>query len=284
MRVQSREERPPLVAVPSEAPSEAPSVVPSEVDATAVPDVPAASDAFGAASRLARSMMELVVGTPRIGTAERVVSAGTSIVEFVGAPMRRFVEPALDNRAEAAQEAMESLLDLTRVVVQEAVVIVDLNAVLDRIDLNALLARIDLNELLKRVDINDMLGRLDIDELMRRVDIGDILNRVDINELMARVDVTELVGRVDVEAILDRVDINEIVDKIDIDGIVERTEIGSLVVRSTSGMATEALDAVRSGAVGVDGTITRVVDRVLRRKDRPPRPLGPSQLAPDAPA
>ena len=47
-------------------------------------------------------------------------------------------------------------------------------------------------------------------------------------------------------------------------------------------MATEALDAVRSGAVGVDGTITRVVDRVLRRKS--PRPLGPGRLAPDATA
>ena len=91
VRVQSREDRPPLVAVPSE--------VPSEVDATAVSEVP---DAAGrpsvprAASR--RSMMELVVGTPHVGTAERVVSAGTSIVEFVGAPMRRFVEPAIDNR------------------------------------------------------------------------------------------------------------------------------------------------------------------------------------------
>jgi hypothetical protein len=264
--VQPSEERPVLAAVPQE-----PEVI-------AAPDAP---DALGAASRFARSMMELVVGTPRVGTAERVVSAGTSIVEFVGAPMRRFVEPAIDNRAEAAQEAMVALLELTRVVVQEAVEIVDLNAVLDRIDLNALLSRIDLNELLKRVDIDDMLGRLDVDELMRRVDIGDILNRVDLNELMARVDVTELIGRVDVEAILDRVDINEIVNKVDIDGIVERTEIGSLVVRSTSGMATEALDAVRSGAVGVDGTITRVVDRVLRRKDRRPRPLGPTRLASD---
>ena len=53
-------------------------------------------------------------------------------------------------------------------------------------------------------------------------------------------------GRVDIEALLDRVDINEIIDKVDIDGLVERTEIGSLIVRSTSGVATEALDAVRS--------------------------------------
>jgi hypothetical protein len=111
----------PLVAVPSKS---------VEVDATAVPETP---DAFGAASRFARSMMELVVGTPHVGTAERVVSAGTSIVEFVGAPMRRFVEPAIDNRAEAAQEAMVSLLELTRVVVQEPSRS-DLNAVLERID------------------------------------------------------------------------------------------------------------------------------------------------------
>ena len=88
---------------------------------------------------------------------------------------------------------------------------------------------------------------------------------------MARVDVNELMGRIDIEAMLDRVDMNEIIQKVDIDGLVERTEIGSLIVRSTSGVATEALDAVRIGAVGIDTTIARIVDRVLRRAPRSAR-------------
>jgi hypothetical protein len=244
--------------------------------------------AEGPAARFARSMVELVVGAPRVATAERVAAAGVSIAEFVGAPVRRVLEPAIDSRSDAAQDALVAFVELTRVMVQEAVELVDINAVLERIDLNALLRRIDLNELMARVDIgellehvdlNELIGRVDLDSVLARVDLNSVLARVDLDTVLARVDITELIGRVDVEALLDRIDMNEIVEKIDIDGIVERTEIGSLVVRSTSGVATVALDAVRSGAVGIDTTIARLVDRVLRRK---PGPAGPGLLAPDA--
>jgi hypothetical protein len=255
---------------------------PRTVEAEAVPD--------GPASRLARSMVELVVGAPRVGTAERVASAGASVAEFLGRPVRRVFEPAIDARSDAAQDALISLLDLTRLMIQEAVDLVDLNVVLDRIDINSLLRRIDVNELVRRLDISDLLTRVDVDEIVRRVDINEIVRRVDIeeiirrvdvNEVVSRVDVTEIVERVDIEAVLDRVDLNEIMEKVDIDGIVERTEIGSLVVRSTSGVATEALDAVRSRAVGIDSTMTRIVDRLRRR--RGPRPVAPG-LAPESPA
>jgi hypothetical protein len=244
----------------------------------------------GPATRLARSMMELVVGAPRVGTAERVASAGASVAEFLGRPVRRVFEPALDARSEAAQEALISMLDLTRLMIQEAVDLVDLNAVLDRIDINALLRRLDVNEIVRRLDISDLLARVDVDEMLRRVDINEmvrrvdmqaIIRRVDVNEVIAKVDVTEVIERVDIEAVIDRVDLNAVMEKIDIDGIVERTEIGSLVVRSTSGVATEALDAVRSRAVGIDSTMTRVIDRLRRR--RGPRPVAPG-LATDAPA
>jgi hypothetical protein len=235
--------------------------------------IPAAPESMsGPASRLARSMMELVVGAPRLPAAEKVAGVGASIAEFMGAPVRRMLEPAFDNRSDAAQEAMVSLIELTRVVIQDAIELVDLNAVLERIDLNALMGRIDLNQLLQRVDVDEILERVDVDEILKRVDIADVIRRVDVNALMERVDVNELMGRVDIEALLNRVDINKMMETIDVDGIVERTEIGSLVVRSTSGVATEALDAVRSRAVGVDTTIARIVDRVLRRKPGPPGP------------
>jgi hypothetical protein len=247
-------------------------------------------DTDGPATRLARSMVELVVGAPRIGTAERVAAAGATVAEFLGKPVRRVLEPAIDARADAAQEAVVALLELTRLVVQEAVDLVDLNVVLDRIDVNGLLRRIDVNELVRRLDVGELIERVDVDEILRRVDVGElirrvdvaeVIRRVDVNEVVERVDVTEVISRVDIEAVLDRVDINDLMGKVDIDGIVERTEIGSLVVRSTSGVATEALDAVRSRAVGVDTTIARIVDRVLRRR---PGPVGPGLVAPDASA
>ena len=232
-------------------------------------------------------MMELVVGAPHLGAAERVASAGASIAEFVGAPVRKMLEPAFDARSDAAQDALVSFLDLTRVMIAEAIELVDLNTVLDRIDMNALLRRIDLNELMDRVDIAEMLERVDVDEILKRVDIDEVLKRVDINALMARIDINALMARidinalmarVDIEGMLDRVDMNEIIQKVDIDGLVERTEIGSLIVRSTSGVATEALDAVRSRAVRIDTTIALIADRVLRRK---PGPVGPGLPAPD---
>jgi hypothetical protein len=240
----------------------------------------------GPANRLARSMMELVVGESRIGAAERVASAGVSIVEFVGAPVRRMLEPAFDARTDAAQDAFASLVELARVAIQEAIELVDVDTVLDRVDLDAVLTRIDLNGLLARIDVGALIGRVDLNALLQRVDVNDvvqqvdvaeILQRVDIDALLARIDVNDLMSRVDVEALLGRIDINQLVDQVDLDGIVERTEIGSLVVRSTSGIASEVLDTVRSAAVGVDGTVNRMVDRILRRRDQP---LGPG-IAPD---
>ena len=67
--------------------------------------------------------------------------------------------------------------------------------------------------------------------------------------------------------------------QVDIDGIVEQTEIGTIVARSTSGFASEALDAARAQTVGADTLVTRLVERVLRR--RAEAPLGPSLLVPD---
>ena len=63
---------------------------------------------------------------------------GRSIAEFVGAPVRKVLEPAFDARADAAQDALVSFLDLTRVMVQEAIELVDINAVLEKVDIDAL--------------------------------------------------------------------------------------------------------------------------------------------------
>ena len=106
-----------------------------------------------------------------------------------------------------------------------------------------------------------------IDIVVQAVDINAVLNEVDLNELLEHVDM---------DALLDRIDINDVVARIDMDKLVEQTDLGAIIARSTGGMATEALDGVRSDAVGLDRRIDRWVTRLLRRKDQ--GPLAPRAL------
>ncbi|HET7246386.1 MAG TPA: hypothetical protein VFJ07_16255, partial [Streptosporangiaceae bacterium] len=55
--------------------------------------------------------------------------------------------------------------------------------------------------------------------------------------------------------------------------LVKQTDLGAVIARSSGGVATEALDAGRSQAVGLDQTIDRWVQRALRRKQ--PAPSAP---------
>ncbi len=93
-----------------------------------------------------------------------------------------------------------------------------------------------------------------------------VVGRV-VNGVIAQVDLNALLARVDIDALLEQIDVDALMTRIDIDGILARTEMGSLIVRSTSGVASEALDVVRSGAVGIDGAIGRAVDRVMGRSN-----------------
>ena len=92
-----------------------------------------------------------------------------------------------------------------------------------------------------------------------------------------------VVDRIDIGAIVDRVDVNEVVQRVDVDAVVEQTELGTIVARSTSGFASEALDAARTQAVDVDDIVTRVVNRVMRRRQED-LPLGPGRSPARGPA
>ena len=61
------------------------------------------------------------------------------------------------------------------------------------------------------------------------------------------------------------------------DALVANTELGGIIARSTSGVASEALDVVRSQGVGMDNFIARVVNRAMRR-DQDELPQGPPLL------
>jgi hypothetical protein len=126
------------------------------------------------------------------------------------------------------------------------------------------------------VDLNALLRQVDLDALLARMDVNAFLARVDVSALVERVDVNEVLRRVDVDALVSRVDINAVAGRIDMDALVEQTDLGSVIAQSSGGLVTEALDAARSSAVGLDGFVDRWVARVIRR--RHPRPLGPPAL------
>jgi hypothetical protein len=121
-----------------------------------------------------------------------------------------------------------------------------------------------------------VLQVLDLNALLAQVDLNALLEKIDVAALLERVDLNAVLARVDTDALLDRIDVNALLQRIDVDALVEETDLGAVIARSTGGVATEALDAARSQAVGLDRSIDRLVQRALRRKQ--PAPSAPRDL------
>jgi hypothetical protein len=128
------------------------------------------------------------------------------------------------------------------------------------------------------LDVNQLAGRVDLNAVLARVDIDAVLEKLDLNALLDQMDVNAVLTRVDLKPLLDRVDVNDLVSRIDLDALAEKTDLGAVIARSSGGMATEALDAIRTQAVGLDQFVDRWVQRLLRR--RHPAPSAPSALLP----
>ncbi len=187
-----------------------------------------------------------------------------------GAAILDVVDP-LDRLREARKRMTDPAESLAQRVAER---VVDL--LIHALDVNALVQLIDLNAVLEQVDLDQVLTRVDVNALLERVDVNALLDRVDVNPLLARADIDGVMRRVDVGALLDRVDVNDLVGRIDMDALVEETDLGAIIAKSSGGAASEALDAARSSAVGLDQFIDRWVGRLLRRKH--PAPLAPPAL------
>ena len=192
---------------------------------------------------------------------------------------KRITDP-VEQRAERTAERVIDLvvrtLDVNAVVQRvdfDAIVDrVDVDEVVDQVDVDKILDQVDVNKLVERVDLNKILDQVDVDKLVDRVDLNKILDQVDVDRLLAKVDLDELLARVDVDAVVDRVDINGIAQSVDIDAIAMHTDIGAMIAQSSGGIASDALDAARSQAVGLDEWIARWVARLLRRDAPAQRP------------
>jgi hypothetical protein len=83
--------------------------------------------------------------------------------------------------------------------------------------------------------------------------------------------VVGVVDMIDMEQLIDHVEIDKIVARVDVAEIINEVDLGGIVRESTTGLVGETVDAVRVQVMGLDLFVSRVVDKVLRRKQ--PRDL-----------
>jgi hypothetical protein len=216
-----------------------------------------AAPVTGTASRAARTVADRlpsVLDGPlqARGQAQRA-AARAAIESWLGYLLPRFVDAVLDR------------LDLTELVVRR----VDLDRVARGLDIEAVLDRLDLTDLVVR--------RVDLDRVARDLDIEAVLDRLDLTDLVvSRVDLDRVVGGVDLDAIAYRLDLDALVARIDLIGLAEQVVVGidlpQLIRDSTGSVASEGIAGVRMQGMEADQVLTHLVDRVLRRRPRPPRP------------
>lgn len=123
-----------------------------------------------------------------------------------------------------------------------------------------------------------VVAALDVNALLDRVDVDALLDRADVNRLLDRTDVNRLLDRVDADRLMAGVDLNPILAGIDMDELLAQTDLGAVIAQSSGGVASNALDVVRSQTVGLDEFIARWIGRLRRRPQASPpgRPGDPA--------
>ena len=108
-----------------------------------------------------------------------------------------------------------------------------------------------------------------------------VVSSLDVNALLDEIDLNAVLDQIDLDRLLERMDLNDIVKRIDVEALVKQTDLGAVIAASSSGVAGDVLDVVRSQTVGLDEFIARWIGRLRRRPyTGPPGP--PDQLRPGA--
>ena len=108
-----------------------------------------------------------------------------------------------------------------------------------------------------------------------------VVSALDVDALLDQVDLNAVLDRIDLDRLLGRIDLNDLVKHIDVEALVEQTDLGAVIAASSSGIAGEVIDVVRSQTVGLDEFIARWIGRLRRRPyTGPPGP--PDRLRPGA--
>ncbi len=108
-----------------------------------------------------------------------------------------------------------------------------------------------------------------------------VVSALDLNAVLDQVDLNAVLDRIDLDRLLERIDLNDLVKHIDVEALVKQTDLGAVIAASSSGIAGDVLDVVRSQTVGLDEFIARWIGRLRRRPyTGPPGP--PDRLRPSA--
>ena len=119
-------------------------------------------------------------------------------------------------------------------------------------------------------------SRRAIELVVSAVDVNAVLDQVDLNAVLDQVDINRVLDRIDLNRLLERIDVNDLVQRIDVEALVKQTDLGAVIAASSSGVAGDVLDVVRSQTVGLDEFIARWIGRLRRRPyTGPPGPPGP---------
>jgi hypothetical protein len=123
-----------------------------------------------------------------------------------------------------------------------------------------------------------VLDQVDLDGVVDRVDLDRIVDRIDLDQLAARIDVDAIAARIDLDAVIARVDVDAVVARVDLPALTEQVmdevDLGEVIRESSSTMANETVDTLRVQGMRADRLLSRVVDRVLQRRDD--RQTGPA--------
>lgn len=236
---------------------------------------PVASDerSFERADPLALTTGALLGITLLVG--ERAAEAARRVSTAVGPPASwiagvpplgpaagwvRSTATSLDERWRDARPGAEAAAGaFTRELVPQVI-----DAVLDQIDLTWLVAeRVDLDEIVARVDLDRVVSRVDLDAVVARLDLDQVASRIDVDAIVSRVDVDEVAGRVDIAAVIERLDLAELTRV-----VLEEIDLPEIIRESTGSMASETVRGVRIQGIEADASVSRAVDRVLRRRAR----------------
>lgn len=262
-------------------------------------------DGPGAATRflmVAGLTVPVAIAQGSAGVAARLGGLLRPLVEFatertpLGGPIRAGRRSLLElaEREQAAQERREGfsaavmgrLVELVAAAVIERI---DVDAIIARVDLAKAIDRVDVDAVVAKVDFDAVVGRLDLDDIVSRVDVDRIVNRLDLDAVVASLDLDAIVSHIDLDAVVSRIDIDAIVARIDVDAIVARVDVQAIadrvdmaaltrkvmdevdfreIIRESSGtMTRETVDAIRYQGMNADRLVSRIVDRILLRRD-----------------
>jgi hypothetical protein len=263
------------------------------VDETVVGDVLLGAAALAGTSARALARPISAIARPALVRSRRLTEgrAPDRVVAALahrGARARVEVERVIGEIFRAAvRQTLESVLaavdvtDLVRrhVDLDALVRSVDVDAVVSRADLNAAVSRVDVDAVVSRADLNAAVSRVDVDAVVSRVDVEAVTSRVDLDALVSRVDLDAIVARVDPDAVAKRLDVDAVVGRVDVNAAVERLDLTGIALQvitaidlpeilreSTGPAASEVVRGIRVEGVQADDAVSRIVDRLLRRR------------------